>query len=49
MRDALNLTEGCKIKLEGRGQEIPLSNGAAWQKLRGAGRDITKDIAELRK
>ena len=37
VRQALNLTEGSKLTLEVRGQEIVLSKGAAWKKLRGAG------------
>jgi AbrB family looped-hinge helix DNA binding protein len=49
VREALNLTEGSKLTLEVRGQEIVLSKGAAWKKLQGAGRDIKKDFAEFRK
>ncbi len=49
IRDALNLTEGSRLTLEVRGQEIVLSKGAAWKKLRGAGRDIKKDFLEFRK
>ena len=49
VRDALNLTEGTKLSLEVRGQEIVLSKGAAWKKLQGAGRDIVKDFGEFRK
>jgi len=49
VREALNLREGSKLTLEVRGQEIVLSKGAAWRKLRGAGRDITKDFLEFRR
>jgi AbrB family looped-hinge helix DNA binding protein len=49
VREALNLTEGSKLTLEVRGQEIVLSKGEAWRKLRGAGRDIKKDFLEFRK
>ena len=49
VREALNLTEGSKLTLEVRGQEIVLSKSAAWKKLRGAGRDLKKDFAEFRK
>ena len=33
VREALNLTEGTKLTLEVRGQEIVLSKGDAWRKL----------------
>lgn len=36
VRDALNLSEGAKLTLEVRGQEIVLSKEPAWKKLRGA-------------
>jgi AbrB family looped-hinge helix DNA binding protein len=49
VREALNLAEGTKLILEVRGQEIVLSKGAAWRKLQGAGRDITKELADFRK
>ena len=49
VRKALNLTEGSKLTLEVRGQEIVLSKGAAWKKLQGAGRDMKKDFLEFRK
>ena len=42
VREALNLTEGTKLTLEVRGQEIVLSKGAGWRNLRGAGRDVGK-------
>lgn len=38
VRDALNLSEGTKLNLEVRGQEIVLSKEPAWKKLRGAGK-----------
>lgn len=40
VREALNLTEGSKLTLEVRGQEIVLSKGDAWRKLRGAAADV---------
>jgi AbrB family looped-hinge helix DNA binding protein len=40
VRQALNLTEGSKLTLEVRGQEIVLSKGDAWRKLRGAAADV---------
>ena len=49
VREALNLTEGSKLSLEVRGQEIVLSKTAAWKKLQGAGRDLKKDFTEFRK
>jgi AbrB family looped-hinge helix DNA binding protein len=49
VREALNLAKGTKLILEVRGQEIVLSKGAAWRKLQGAGRDITKEFADFRK
>jgi AbrB family looped-hinge helix DNA binding protein len=45
VRDALNLTEGSKLTLEVRGQEIVLSKGDAWRKLKGAAAD-TPDLME---
>jgi AbrB family looped-hinge helix DNA binding protein len=36
IRDALNLSEGSKLTLEVRGQEIVLSKQPSWKKLRGA-------------
>jgi len=45
VRKALNLTEGCKLTLEVRGQEIVLSKGSAWKKLKGAAAD-TPDLME---
>lgn len=40
VRQALNLTEGTKLTLEVRGQEIVLSKGDAWRKLKGAAADM---------
>jgi AbrB family looped-hinge helix DNA binding protein len=40
VRDALNLSEGTKLKLEVRGQEIVLSKQPSWKRLRGAGAGI---------
>lgn len=40
VREALNLTEGTKLTLEIRGQEIVLSKGDAWRKLKGAAADM---------
>jgi AbrB family looped-hinge helix DNA binding protein len=40
VREALNLTEGSKLTLEVRGQEIVLSKGDAWRKLQGAAADV---------
>ena len=42
IRDALNLSEGSKLGLEVRGQQIILSKDAAWRRLRGAAAD--KDL-----
>ena len=46
VREALNLTEGAKLMLELRGQEIVLSKEPVWKKLRGAavGKDLIKAI-----
>lgn len=49
VREALNLTEGTKLTLEVRGQDIILSKGDDWRKLRGAARGITKDFLEFRR
>ena len=40
IREALNLTEGSKLTLEVRGQEIVLSKGDGWRKLKGAAADM---------
>lgn len=37
IRQALNLSEGTKLTIELRGQEIVLSKHPAWKKLKGAG------------
>jgi AbrB family looped-hinge helix DNA binding protein len=37
IRDALNLSEGTKLRLQVRGQEIVLSKEPVWKRLQGAG------------
>jgi len=37
VREALHLSEGTRLTLEVRGQEIVLSKEPAWRKLQGAG------------
>ena len=52
IREALNLTEGSKLALEVRGQEIVLSKGDAWKKLKGAAAgmdDLMEKFAAFRK
>ncbi len=50
VREALNLAEGTKLTLEVRGQEIVLSKGADWKKLRGAGGpDLMEKFAAFKK
>ncbi len=51
IRDALNLSEGAKLNLEVRGQEIILSKEPAWRKLRGAaaGGDLMRKFAAFKK
>ncbi len=50
VRDALNLAEGTKLTLEVRGQEIVLSKGDGWRKLRGAAsKDDIEGVPELPK
>ncbi len=51
VRDALNLSEGAKLTLEVRGQEIVLSKEPAWKKLRGAatGRDLMGAFATFKR
>ena len=51
VRDALNLSEGTKLTLEVRGQEIVLSKEAHWKKLRGAaaGTDLMSVFATYKK
>ena len=45
IRDVLNLSEGTRLTLEVRGQEIVLSKEPAWRKLRGAAAD--RDLMSL--
>ena len=49
VRDALNLSEGTKLTLEVRGQDIVLSKGDAWKQLQGAARDLDIDLAAFKK
>ena len=51
IRDALNLSDGSKLTVEVRGQEIVLSKEPAWKKLRGAGadRDLMSAFAAFKK
>ena len=51
VREALNLSEGAKLTVEVRGQEIVLSKEPAWRKLQGAGagRDLMGAFAAFRK
>ncbi len=51
IRDALNLSEGARLTLEVRGQEIVLSKEPGWRKLQGAGagRDLMEAFAAFRK
>ena len=49
VREALNLSEGSKLSLEVRGQEIVLSKGDAWRQLKGAARDLDLDLAAFKK
>ncbi|MFL6464431.1 MAG: AbrB/MazE/SpoVT family DNA-binding domain-containing protein [Bryobacteraceae bacterium] len=51
VRDALNLSEGTKLTLEVRGQEIVLSKEPAWRKLWGAGegRNLMSAFAAFKK
>jgi AbrB family looped-hinge helix DNA binding protein len=48
IREALNLTEGSKLSLEVRGQEIVLSKGGAWKRLQGAGGDLMNTFATFK-
>ena len=48
VREALNLTEGARLSLEVRGQEIILSKGGAWRRLQGAGGDLMKAFAAFK-
>jgi hypothetical protein len=49
--DALNLSEGTRLTVDVRGQEIALSKEAAWRKLKGAaaGRDLMSAFAAFKK
>jgi len=51
VRDALNLSEGVKLILEVRGQQIVLSKEPLWKKLQGAGadRDLMSAFAAYKK
>lgn len=49
VREALNLSDGSKLTLEVRGQEIVLSKGGAWRKLQGAGGNLMNAFAAFRK
>ena len=49
VREALNLSEGTKLTLEVRGQEIVLSKGDAWRQLQGAARGLDLDLAAFKK
>jgi AbrB family looped-hinge helix DNA binding protein len=51
VRDALNLSEGAKLRIELRGQEIVLSKEPGWRKLEGAaaGTDLIKVFAAHKK
>jgi AbrB family looped-hinge helix DNA binding protein len=49
VRAALNLTEGSRLTLEVRGQEIVLSKGTAWKRLQGAGGDLMEAFAAFRR
>jgi AbrB family looped-hinge helix DNA binding protein len=51
VRDALNLDEGTKLKLEVRGSKIILSKEPNWRTLRGmgAGRDLMREFARFKK
>ena len=48
VRDALNITEGSRLTLEIRGQNIVLSKEPAWRKLQGAGGDLMEAFAAFR-
>ena len=51
VRDALNLSEGAKLRIELRGQEIILSKEPDWKKLEGAaaGTDLIEAFAAHKK
>jgi len=48
IRKALNLTEGSRLTLEVRGQDIVLSKEPAWRKLQGAGGNLMETFAAFR-
>ena len=50
VRDALNLSEGTKLTLEVRGQQLILSKESAWKKLQGAarGKDLMSGFAKFK-
>jgi len=51
VRDALNLSEGDKLRIELHGQQIILSKELGWKKLQGAaaGTDLIKAFAADKK
>jgi AbrB family looped-hinge helix DNA binding protein len=49
VREALNLTEGSRLILEIRGQDIILSKEPSWKRLQGAGGDLMQAFAAFRK
>jgi AbrB family looped-hinge helix DNA binding protein len=51
VRDLLHLTEGAKLTIDVRGQEIVLSKKPAWKKLHGAavGSDLLAAFARHKK
>jgi AbrB family looped-hinge helix DNA binding protein len=49
VREALNLMQGSKLRLEIRGREIVLSKSGNWRKLQGSARDMTKSFADFRR
>ncbi|MBV8437759.1 MAG: AbrB/MazE/SpoVT family DNA-binding domain-containing protein [Silvibacterium sp.] len=50
VREALNLTEGSRLTLEIRGQDIVLSREAPWKKLQGAAAgDLMESFAAFKK
>ena len=51
IRDALNLSEGTRLTLDVRGQEIVLLKDPAWRKLQGAaaGRELMSAFAAFKK
>jgi AbrB family looped-hinge helix DNA binding protein len=51
VRDALNLSEGTKLTLEVRGQQLILSKESPWKKLQGAAteRDVMRTFAKFKK